>query len=65
MTENPITARPNDSLTSVIKLMKENKIRHIPIVDESGKPLGMISLRDVLDFIILILSFVRGGGNEG
>ncbi len=63
MTENPITVRPGDSLTSVVKLMKENRIRHIPVVDESGKPLGMISLRDVLDFIMLMLSFVRGGGS--
>jgi CBS domain-containing protein len=47
MTVNPQTVLPTHTLAFAINLMDAGGYRHIPIVDQ-GKPLGMISVRDVL-----------------
>ncbi len=47
MTTQLIIGKPDDDLSYAITVMKEKKIRHLPIVD--GKNLiGMISMRDLL-----------------
>lgn len=51
MTVNPITAKPDETIGSILERMNEAKIRHMPIVDDQGKPLGVISLRDILEHI--------------
>ena len=55
MTENPITTTPDELLVDAIEKMKDAKIRHLPVVDEKGKPVGMLSMRDVLDYLLTIL----------
>ncbi|OWJ55242.1 histidine kinase [Pyrodictium delaneyi] len=54
MTEDPITAKPDEDIVTIIKKMRDANIRHIPVVDDNGKPLGMISARDILDFIMTL-----------
>lgn len=49
MTPKPITLKPTDSLARAIAVMKEKKIRRIPIVSEAGKLVGIISDRDLKD----------------
>ena len=49
MSRNLIVARPDEDLDVVVERMREANIRHIPVVDEEGKPLGMISVRDIID----------------
>jgi len=39
---------PQDNLSAAMNLMQENKIRHIPILDEPGKLQGIVSDRDIL-----------------
>lgn len=51
MTENPITGKPDDSIIDALNKMKEAKIRHLPVVDEDGRPIGMVSIRDILEII--------------
>ncbi len=60
MTENPITARPEDPLPSAIQKMVEARIRHLPVVDEEGKPVGMVSIRDLTDGLLAYLSIFGG-----
>jgi CBS domain-containing protein len=55
MTENPITASPQMSVEEAFKKMKEANIRHLPVVDENGKPVGALSLRDVTDALFSFL----------
>ncbi len=55
MTEDPITVTPDTDIVEVIKKMRNANIRHIPVVDENGKPLGMISARDLLDFVLTLV----------
>jgi len=48
MTTRIVVAKPEDDLNYAINAMKEARIRHIPIIDEEEKALGMISMRDLL-----------------
>jgi len=47
MTKNIITAHPETTLGVARQLMLDHNIRHLPIVDEDGKLLGIISDRDM------------------
>lgn len=49
MTENIVTAHPETSLLKLGKLMKDNDIRRIPIVDKNNILLGIVSDRDIRD----------------
>jgi acetoin utilization protein AcuB len=49
MTVKPITLKTSDSLARAIDVMKEKKIRRIPIVSDAGKLVGIVSDRDLKD----------------
>lgn len=42
-----ITVTPETSLQSCCELMENNKIRRVPVVDETGSVIGIVSLADV------------------
>ena len=46
MTANPITILPKTTLPDAHKLMKESKIRRLPVVDR-GELIGIVTLGDV------------------
>ncbi len=52
MTRNPVTVKPDDPLVVAVAKMVEHNIRHLPVVDEKGTPLGMLSVRDVIKHIL-------------
>jgi len=47
MSEGLVTCRENDDVQSVLKLMEDNQIRRIPVVDQSDHLLGIIAQADV------------------
>ena len=47
MTSHVRTARPDQSLLEVWRMLSDERCHHIPIVDE-GRPVGMISTRDLV-----------------
>ena len=49
MTSKVITVTKKTSQIDAFNLMKSNKIRHLPIVDEDQKLINFISLRDIVD----------------
>lgn len=49
MTTDVISVGPETSLLKVGKLMKDHQIRRVPVVDEQGQVVGIISDRDVRD----------------
>ena len=51
MTERPTAVTPEDPIAHALHLMSFNTIRHLPLVDADSKPVGIISFRDVVDFI--------------
>lgn len=49
MTRDPITLRADASLADAIDIFQTRDIRHLPIVDEGGNLVGMLSDRDIRD----------------
>ncbi len=48
MTADVITCTPDSSVASIMTVMTERRIRHVPVVDESGNLLSIISIGDVV-----------------
>jgi acetoin utilization protein AcuB len=46
MTKNPQTIHPNDTLQSALARMEACNSRHLPVVDDTGKLVGIVSDRD-------------------
>ena len=51
MTRNPKVLSPDDRIADAIRLMTEKGYRHIPLVDREGHDAGMISARDIVEYI--------------
>jgi CBS domain-containing protein len=47
MSQNPVTVKPEDGLTDAIWKMEHGHFRHLPVVDDKGKLIGMLTDRDV------------------
>jgi CBS domain-containing protein len=56
MTENPVVINENALVTEAMEKMRELNIRHLPVVDASGRLVGMVSFRDIVDFTAVLLS---------
>lgn len=52
MSTQLVVARPEDSLVSAAQKMLAHGIRHLPVVDSSGRLVGIVSMRDVLRHIL-------------
>jgi predicted transcriptional regulator len=52
MTADPETLQLDDQLAYLLNIMRVGGFRHVPIVDEQDRPLHLISLRDVLAYIV-------------
>ena len=48
MTRNPITVREETSLYDALKIMHENKVRRLPVLNKQGKLVGIVSEKDLL-----------------
>lgn len=48
MTPNPITVSPDTSVRDALYLMREKKIRRLPVLDERGQLVGIVSEKDLL-----------------
>jgi CBS domain-containing protein len=51
MTPHPMVIRPDDSLSEALRRLTQGHRRHLPIVNERGRVLGLVSIRDILTFI--------------
>ncbi len=52
MTPEPETLRPEDPVAYALNKMSVGRFRHVPLVDGAGRPAGVISIRDVADFLV-------------
>lgn len=48
MTTNPVTITPKTSLSEAHRLMKQKKVRRLPVI-EDGRLIGIVALSDVLE----------------
>ena len=47
-----VTASPDDPLPLIAHKMVEHNVRHIPVVDDQGRVIGIISIRKLLKYIL-------------
>jgi len=71
---NLITATPKDTVDECMSKMLSKDIRHLPLLDEAGKVIGMLSVKDLVktlvkekeDTIKVLSDFALGkGGHYG
>lgn len=48
MTSNPISVKPEMSILETLNIMREHKLRHLPVVDKNNKLVGLICLREIV-----------------
>ncbi|MBI1869559.1 MAG: CBS domain-containing protein [Chlamydiae bacterium] len=51
MTPNPEYVRGNDPIAYVVNKMALGGFRHVPVLQEDGAPLSIISIKDVLSYL--------------
>ncbi|MCI0707969.1 MAG: CBS domain-containing protein [Ignavibacteriae bacterium] len=52
MTAKPEAFEHEDSIAYVLNAMTVGGYRHVPVVDEKGKPVAVLSVKDIMSFII-------------
>ena len=48
MTENPISITPDISVNEARSIMDKEKIGHLPVLDKSGKLVGIVTQKDLI-----------------
>jgi CBS domain-containing protein len=51
MTSNPETLTPDDPIAFALQRMSVGGFRHIPLVEGSGRPVGILSVKDIVDYL--------------
>lgn len=52
MTKNPVTIGANESVAVALQEMNHRSFHHLPVVDMAGKPIGIISISDIMNFLV-------------
>ena len=58
MTENPLVVKQEEPLMEALKKMRDIGVRHLPVVDREGKPIGIVSLRDLVEALFTLISII-------
>lgn len=52
MTPDPETVSPKDPIRLAVRKMKAGGHRHLPVVDEGGRPVGVVSVKGVVRYLV-------------
>lgn len=52
MTRDPVLERPDTTMAYALNLMSVGGFRHLPIVDENNVIIAILSVKDLVDFIV-------------
>jgi CBS domain-containing protein len=52
MTVDVVSCHPGERLSDLWPMMRDRHLRHIPVIDHDGKPLGVLYTRDVLKHLL-------------
>lgn len=63
MTPEPVFVQPDDDISTAVTLLEEANVRHLPVVNEQGELVGMVSDRDLRAFLVPF--FLRREAVEG
>jgi acetoin utilization protein AcuB len=61
MTRDPVTVSPEDTVEHAAQVMLENTISGLPVVDEAGKVVGILTQSDVFRAFMHITGILQGG----
>jgi CBS domain-containing protein len=48
MDDDPVTARPDDEVESVVRLLRANELPGVPVVNEGGRCIGIVTEADLV-----------------
>jgi CBS domain-containing protein len=73
MTRDPDTLRPEDTAHDALQRMSQRGYRHLPVVDDSNRIVGMVSIRDIYGAVLRELAdelhdreaFIQGSAGYG
>jgi arabinose-5-phosphate isomerase len=51
MARQPVTVGPGAMLADAIEILSRNRISELPVVDEAGRPVGIIDITDVVGIV--------------
>ena len=63
--ENVITVEEDDNMGTVINRLREHGISRLPVVDEDGFLTGVVTVHDVVDFVVRDISKTTRGDRSG
>ena len=52
MTPDPEVLSPDDPIVYALNKMSVGGFRHVPLVDDVGRPVGVVSVKDIVDYIV-------------
>ncbi len=52
MTPNPVSVAPKESIGSAVRRMEEGGYRHLPVVDGTGRPVGVLSVKRIVHYLV-------------
>ncbi len=65
MTQNPFTVQSHDTIQTASSIMLERKFEGLPVVDENGRLIGIITETDLFRALIQITGGNKGGLQTG
>jgi CBS domain-containing protein len=51
MTQQPVVIDPKESISTAIRRMEEGGYRHLPVVDPTGRPVGVLSVKRIVHYL--------------
>jgi CBS domain-containing protein len=52
MTSNPVTVNDKEAIGLAVRRMQEGGYRHLPVVDRAGHPLGMLTVKRIVRYLV-------------
>jgi len=52
MTRDPVKVHRKDPIGAVIRRMEEGGYRHLPVVDDAGRPVGVLSVKRIVHYLV-------------
>jgi CBS domain-containing protein len=52
MTPHPVVVHRKEPVGAAVRRMEEGGYRHLPVVDEAGRPIGMLSVKRIVHYLV-------------
>jgi CBS domain-containing protein len=52
MTPDPVVVHPKEPIAAAVRRMVDGGYRHLPVVDDQGRPLGVLSVKRIMHYLV-------------